>query len=42
MSEVASNATPAAGTSSGFNRPDPFNFPMPNRADLMSLSTIGA
>jgi hypothetical protein len=21
-------------------RPDPFNYPMPNRADCMSLSTI--
>ena len=41
MSEVA-NTTPAAGTTSSFNRPDPFNFPMPNRADLMSLSTIRA
>lgn len=23
-------------------KPDPFNFPMPNRCDLMSLSTIKA
>lgn len=23
-------------------KPDPFNFPMPNRSDLMSLSVINA
>ena len=32
----------AKTTSSAWNRPDPFNYPMPQRADCMSLSTIMA
>jgi len=28
-------------TVSSNGRPDPFNYPMPNRVDTMSLSTIG-
>ena len=38
FSEYAGQQMNTVSTSNG--RPDPFNFPMPNRADLMSLSTI--
>lgn len=37
FSEYA-NSPSATACSNG--KPDPFNFPMPNRADTMSLNTI--
>lgn len=43
MTEAFANTQPvSAATSNGFSRPDPFNFPMPNRNDCMSLSSIRA
>jgi len=38
MTDVIHSATASAG----FSRPDPFNYPMPQRSDCMSLSTINA